>query len=291
MNRSPPTNPDGRGRTISGVTVVAGLVLLVLAGAGLAVAMYLALGPFSLRRDAATQLVAESTRHSAAAAATDESATGARGPRPPTVAADASPAASRLPGAADILTPESDSHSPLPPTAAKEPNTVFAAEQDSLVPGVWLAELSPLEVAGIGDNAGAWHRTLTIGGKVFENTILLPPAPGEDVVQIAFGLQKRFDRLAGSVAIVSNASDHPADANQEGPQAVFRLYGDGNLVWESGVLSGFGVPRELTCEVRGVEVLTLVAESQAAADSACFAWCNPRLLPAGTDAAPATEQP
>lgn len=291
MNRSPATNPDGRGRTISGVTVVAGLVLLVLAGAGLAVAMYLALGPFSLRRDAATQLVAESTRHSASPAATDESSTGAGGPGRPTVAAAASAAASRLPGASEVLTPEPDGRSSLPPTAAKEPDTASAAEQDSEVPGVWLAELSPLEVAGIGDSAGDWRRALTIGGQVFENTILLPPAPGEDVVQIAFALQQRFDRLAGSVAIVSKASDPPADANQAGPQAVFRLYGDGNLVWESGVLTGFGAPREFACEVRGVEVLTLVAESQAAADSVCFAWCNPRLLAAGAEAAPATEQP
>jgi hypothetical protein len=61
---------------------------------------------------------------------------------------------------------------------------------------------------------------------------------------------------------------------------VFRLYADGNLVWESGLLAGHDARRDFECEVRGVDVLTLVAESQAPASVFRFAWGNLRLLPA-----------
>lgn len=290
MNRSSSTNPDGRGRTISGATVVVGLVLLVLAIAGLAVASYLAIGPFSLRRDAAARFVAESSGPASSPAVADEPPAASRAQVAATSPTDSLPDAPPRPETSDASKPLPDGRAPPPPLTGQEAETGLAAAEDSAAEFP-LVDLTPLEVVGLGGHAGDWRGPVTIDGRLCQKSLLLQPPTGEDVAQIAFGLQKRFDRLAGVVAIVARDPSNPAGAGPQRPQAVFRLYGDGNLLWESELLAGFGAHRELACQVQGVEVLTLVAESQAAGEGACFAWGDLRLRPAEKKTVPAPGQP
>jgi len=59
MEHSSPPNPkDPHSGSISGLTVIVGLVLLVIAATSFAVATYLAMGPVSLRRQAMARAVA-----------------------------------------------------------------------------------------------------------------------------------------------------------------------------------------------------------------------------------------
>lgn len=288
MNRSSRTNSDGRGGTISGVTVVFGLVLLVFAGAGFAVAMYLALGPFSLRRHAAAEMAAESIRQTSSPAATDEPLAATRTGDVPAATDDPSAGGSRLSAGPKAMPQELNGRTSSPLAAGTEADVSLAAARVSEPPGVFLTALSPLEIVGIGGNAGDWRGSLKIDGQVYEHAVLLQPAEGESGTQIAFALKAGFTRFAGFVAII--AGDAPAAvANRDQPQAIFRLYGDGNLVWESAPLTGHGTRREFECEVRGVEVLTLVAESPTPANVSRFAWGDLSLLPAEKTAVPAKE--
>jgi hypothetical protein len=289
MNRSSPADSDPRRKTISGVTVIVGLVLVVLAGAGCAVAMYLALGPFSLRRDAAARLAAESTRQTASPAATGEPRATTRGEDVPAEPEAATTGAAHVPEGQEVATHEPHAGTTLPATAGMDTDGAFPAERVADSAAVPLTKLSPLEIVGTGGRAGDWRGSLKLDGQVYENAVLLRPAEAEDVAQIAFAVQKRFTRLAGFVALVAEDSADPAEANRNQPQAVFLLYGDGNLMWQSGVLAELGARREFECEIRGVEVLTLVAESQTAANSPCFVWGDVRLLPAENKAVPESE--
>jgi len=284
MNRSSFTNSDGRGRTISGVTVVTGLVLLVFAGAGLAVAMYLALGPYSLRRHAVGELAAERARQADPTAEPDHSVTAPRIGNGPPVGDARTPA----PATGATVTQTPNDQMAVPSTASTEADVSLPGQVlDSH--GIPLTELSPLEIEGIGANAGDWRGSLKIDRQIYKNTVLLQPAENESVAQIAFALTARYARLAGFVALVAEESPDAAMANQDEPQALFRLYADGNLLWESGVLEGAGARREFECELHGADVLTLVGERQTPASVVRFAWGNLRLLPA-TKAVPGTER-
>ena len=130
---------------------------------------------------------------------------------------------------------------------------------------------------GAGANAGDWRGAVTSGRLAFGDAVRLRPAEDQGVAQIAFALKARFAQFRAVAAIVGDDTRDATGASQDLPQAIFRVYGDGNLLWESGLLSGPGKHQEFQCDVRGVDVLTLVAESQSPASSSDFAWGDPTL--------------
>ena len=143
---------------------------------------------------------------------------------------------------------------------------------------VSLTQLSPIEMVGTGANAGDWRSAVAGGGLAFGHAVLLRPAEDQGIAQIAFALKARFTRFSGFAAIIGDETSDAKDANRSQPQAVFRVYGDGNLLWESGALTGSGQRQAYECDVSGIDVLTLVAESQSPASISNFAWVDPTLL-------------
>jgi hypothetical protein len=65
------------------------------------------------------------------------------------------------------------------------------------------------------------------------------------------------------------------------PVAVFRIYGDGNLLWESDRLSGRGAAQVLDVAVARIDLLALVCESESAAAVSAVAWGDLQLQSKG----------
>ncbi|MCU0872654.1 MAG: NPCBM/NEW2 domain-containing protein, partial [Pirellulaceae bacterium] len=272
MGQASPPNPDPDPRndgSISGLTVIVGLVLLVIAATAFAVATYLAMGPISLRRQAIARAVAEPEQTQEAARS------GLAAPATATLEGDTSAPVGDQP-ASPPDTPSSataadDSSEDTVGDAGQRPSR--QADPSDLS----LTQLAPIEVVGTGANAGDWRGAVTSGGLAFGRAVRLRPAEDQGVAQIAFALQARFAQLRGVAAIVGDGTRDATGASQDLPQAIFRVYGDGNLLWESGLLIGPGQQQRFQCDVRGVDVLTLVAESQSPASSSDFAWGDPTL--------------
>jgi len=274
---SPPNSDPRRSFSFSGLTVIVGLVLVIIAATALAVATYLALGPMSFRRQAITRAIEEDAQasRSANAAAADSASAGAAeatspaSPTPPETAANESEARPR----------ETNDERPAGKPPAAEPSAERQADPASSS----LTELTPIEVVGTGIHAGEWRGAVTCGARSFRQAIALRPAEDEGVVQIGFSLQARFARLRGVAATIGPPAGASAGASQHHPQVVFRIYGDGNLLWESDRLVGPGQCQEFQCDVGGVDVLTLNAESESPASLSNFAWGEPLLTPVHTE--------
>lgn len=244
MTQALPPNADPRrSLTFSGLTVIVGLVLLIIACTALAVAGYLALGPMSFRRQAITRAVEEDAQASIDADAADDSV------------------------AADALNPVN----PVNPVNTAPPPAPASAS---------LTELPAIEVIGSGLNGGDWHAAVACGQQSFPQAIALRPVEDGGSTQIAFELKARFAQLSGFAATVGGQTGDSADASQDQPRAVFRIYGDGNLLWESERLIGPGKCQPFQCSLRGVDVLTLTAESESPASLSNLAWGNPMLVAA-----------
>jgi hypothetical protein len=276
---SPPDSRGPNGGSVSGLTVIVGLVLLVIAGTGFAVATYLAMGPVSLRHQAIARAVAEGEQMEDAAS--DDlagAATGTSGGEmPPSAGAHrASPSETAKHPAGSSGTPSSTTGGGPNAGAMGDAGQLPGRELDSS--GLSLTQLSPLEIVGTGANAGDWRGAVTSGGLIFGHAVLLRPAQEQGVAQIAFALKARFVRFRGFAATVGGETRDATGAGGDQPQAVFRVYGDGNLLWESEPLLGLGKRQAFECNITGVDVLTLVAESQSPASISNFAWGDPILL-------------
>jgi alpha-galactosidase len=61
---------------------------------------------------------------------------------------------------------------------------------------------------------------------------------------------------------------------------VFEVYGDGRLLWSSGVMRGLGAPASVEVPVAGMRTLTLVVSDAGDGYIADMAnWGSPRLVP------------
>ena len=233
MGHSSPPNPNGpNGGSVSGLTVIVGLVLLVIAGTGFAVATYLAMGPVSLRR----QAIAQGRRRGGADAE--------RGQRRSCRPCDADAwrrHATRQPA---VTRPRrrklrSSTTSGDGPSADAMGDAGQRPSRESDPSDLSLTQLSPIEMVGTGANAGDWRGAVTSGGLAFGHAVSLRPAEDQGVAQIAFALKARFARFRGFAAIVGDETQRCNRREPKiQPQAVFRVYGDGNLLWESEPLIG-----------------------------------------------------
>jgi len=273
-NSSPVQEGDSPGRRISGLAVVVAILLLVAGGAGLSVAMYFLIHPVPAARPNA---VAKADRP------------------PPTLSDDA-----RTAPEVTVPTPhQADDHrtngqpapempAPGPKMPASSPGlTPDASEdqQDTTAPpeepgrvGFDVLALPPIEIEAAVASKDAWRRSVKIGGQAYDRAVCLRPAEDQGTTQIAFQLDARFVHLRGVAGIADLPSPSRNGADRDQPQAVFRVYGDGNLLWESKPLSGRGDHQALDCTVAGVDVLTFVAESQSAAAISDLAWADLKLF-------------
>ncbi len=224
-----------------------------------------------------------------AVATTDRAASQTPGARPSTPAGSAAPPA----GGGQADRPASPPTLPAaPPSSASAEESSSVAGKASAEPGVppkppsggfELAALVPIEVEADESGRTAWRRSVKLGGRVYDRAVCLTPAEDQGVAQIAFRVGARFVQLRGVAGLADAA---PPGAARERPQAVFRVYGDGNLLWDSGLLEGRGEHRAFECSVAGVDILTFVAESQSPAAVSELAWGDLRLFPDAERGAP-----
>jgi len=282
QHSSPVPADDQRGHRITGAAVVLALVLLVLGGAGLSIAMYFLLPPGPSARpeanapaDRAANTVSDSRQAWPPAT---------KGPPSPPTAERPADGRTALPTPAVESLPTVGSQGPpleageVPVRSRQSPET----PEKSRPSGFDVTTLPPIEVQADDASRETWRRSVEIGGQRYERAVCLRPAEDRGVVLIAFDIDTRFARLRGVAGIADSRPSGPLGTAQDRPQAVFRVYGDGNLLWESGPLTGRGEQRAFECSVAGVDVLTFVAESQSPANVSDLAWSDLTLL-SGTE--------
>lgn len=141
-------------------------------------------------------------------------------------------------------------------------------------PSKRLADLQPLETLNVLLDDAPIFRSVNIDGQIHADSLWAQPTTDLGSCQISFPLEKAYRRLTGWAAI--------ADAEREGsssPAGTFRVYGDGNLLWDSELLEGYGTSRRLDIDVQGIRLVVLVVESDAPANISFFTWADLRLAP------------
>ena len=137
-----------------------------------------------------------------------------------------------------------------------------------------LTDLKPLETLDILLGDAQLVRSVQIDGQVYPAALWAQPTTHLGSCQISFPLQRAYQRLTGLAAI--------ADADQEGsavPAGTFRVYGDGNLLWDSHLLEGYGSSSRLDIDIQGIRLVVLVVESDSPSDISLFTWADLRLAP------------
>lgn len=115
---------------------------------------------------------------------------------------------------------------------------------------------------------------VAFSGQKCKSFIWAQPDEDEGVSQVSYMLNGKFETLRGTAGICDATDEQPGDQK---PSAVFRIYGDGNLLWESDPQTGFGASRQFEVEVKGIEVLALMAESSSSSELSRFAWGDVEL--------------
>jgi hypothetical protein len=142
-----------------------------------------------------------------------------------------------------------------------------------------LAEQRPWEVVDVNMGGQPLARQVRIGGRSFAHAVWAQPTADRGTSQISYRLNGRAGRLHGVVGIVD--ATEGAGAEVVVPVAVFRIYGDGNLLWESDRLSGRGAAQVLDVAVARIDLLALVCESESAAAVSAVAWGDLQLQSKG----------
>jgi len=115
---------------------------------------------------------------------------------------------------------------------------------------------------------------VAFSGQKCKSFIWAQPDEDEGVSQVSYMLDGKFATVRGTAGICDADAEQPADKK---PSAVFRIYGDGNLLWESEPQTGFGAAQQFEVEVKGIEVLALMAESSSSSELSRFAWGDVEL--------------
>lgn len=276
MGYSSPVQPDDQhGHRISGVAVVIALLLLAVCGAGLTVAMYFATRSTPRAR---LEAVEKTERLAPAASSTPSSAASVvRPPTPPPAQEHQaqSPTPPQTPAAKPEPTRASQGHAP---DAGRVLPDAGRPRQESEPSGFDVTTLTPIEVQAAVAGRDGWQRPVTIGGRAYDRAVCLRPAEDQGTTQIAFALGSRFDRLRGVAGIADAGPPGGDEPTADRPQAVFRVYGDGNLLWESKELVGRGAQQAFECRVAGVDLVTFVAESHSPANMSDLAWAGLRTF-------------
>ena len=175
---------------------------------------------------------------------------------PPTVDAAVSPEASP--------SPDEVRRSDSPDLPAPE-STAPARKQ--------LAELTPLEVLDIRLDDTDLVRSAHVAGQSCPSAIWAQPVENLGTCQVSYLLRKAYQRLTGAAAVADAVGERT-----EVPAGTFRIYGDGNLLWDSGTLQGYGSSKQFDVAVEGLHQVVLVVESDSPSDVSLFAWVDPQLV-------------
>ncbi len=173
------------------------------------------------------------------------------------------------------------------PSEAEPPGTdapVAPAHTDS---GTRLATLEPIEIDGIQQGLGGLWQPVIFSGRQYEQALCMARSSGESTSQISFSLDGNFAQLSGIAGLQDVRNGGQASESGQSV-AIFRIYGDANLLWDSEPLTAAGAIDVFQLEVTGLDTLTLVVENGLPTDGAQPAWADLRLVPAaaGDDSEP-----
>ena len=172
-------------------------------------------------------------------------------------------------------TPEVDPDTPPPTDVTGKPDTTPPGDEDTPAKKNYLSMLTPFERVGLKTGDGVVPRSVAFSGQKCESVIWAQPEEDEGVAQVSYMLDDKFATLRGTAGISDAAGG--AGAGDQKPSAVFRIYGDSNLLWESEPLAGCGTAEQFEVQIKGIEVLALVAESSSPSEASRFAWGDVKL--------------
>ncbi len=149
-------------------------------------------------------------------------------------------------------------------------------------PGVPLASLDPTEIDGVQSGPESPWQPASFSGKRYERALCMVRSSGDGRSQVSFFLRGKFQQMSGIAGLQDAQHEDRADESGQ-PKAIFRIYGDANLLWDSAPQAVAGATEPFELDVRGVDYLTLVVEYGLRADGARPAWADLRLAPAAND--------
>jgi hypothetical protein len=127
---------------------------------------------------------------------------------------------------------------------------------------------------GYGLNFGQVDREISLSGKQYPHGISMhPPSLGESSARYRLGRQGRT--LNGWAGLNDIFQGEPAVA---GP-AVFKVLGDGRLLWTSKPNQNAGTAEEFNVNVQGVDVLQLQVHCSGQQTCVRAVWLEPRVTP------------
>ncbi len=178
--------------------------------------------------------------------------------------------------------PKAPIEKPEPPMApkvaeAKPPGPDSPAVKDDAADEKnLLSALPPYETVGVKTGDGPVRRSVVFSGEEHQYGIWAQPNEDRGTAQVSYLLKGQYMGLRGKAGIC-DVPDDVAIRDGASPSGVLRIYGDGNLLWESDSLAGFGAVEQFEIEVKGIELLALAVESSSPVASSRFAWGNLHL--------------
>ena len=174
--------------------------------------------------------------------------------------------------------PAEDVTVPAPPANpaqvdSPDPDAERGDIQPQAGPGRFL--LDPDEVLDVHLRDAPLIRTIQVSGEAQE-AIWAQPVGEAGVSQIGYLLDRRYKQLRGQ-AVVADAPREDVSDPAEVPGAIFRIYGDGNLLWDTDTVSGHGASRTFELDVSNVDLLVLVVDSASSQRASPFAWAGVEL--------------
>ena len=135
----------------------------------------------------------------------------------------------------------------------------------------------PSEIDGVRRGDQPIRRTARLGGQS-RDVYWVQPETDRGTTQLGFAFQGQHARLRGTAAVADGGGD---DSVQ--PSARFRVYGDGNLLWQSETLTAYGTSESFDVAIGGLHMVSLVAESDASSEASPLVWTDLRVLNDGDE--------
>jgi hypothetical protein len=137
-----------------------------------------------------------------------------------------------------------------------------------------LADREPMETVGIDTAGQPLVRTVRLDGRERLHAIWTRPDQPRGTAQISYQLGGRYRQLRGMAGLADAAA---ANADKPPSPVVFRIYGDGNLLWETEAIRAAGENKEFAIDVAGLDLLALTCESLGETADAAACWVDVRL--------------
>jgi hypothetical protein len=148
--------------------------------------------------------------------------------------------------------------------------------------GVPLASLDPTEIDGVQSSQESPWQAASFSGKRYERALCMVRSSGDGRSQVSFFLRGKFRLLSGLAGLQDAQNEDQANESEQA-KAIFRIYGDENLLWDPAPQAIAGATERFELDVQGVDYLTLVVEYGLRADGAQPAWADLRLARAAND--------